>query len=46
VCVQDNGEGGGKKRKADRVYVTCTAGCTYTAEGELDHGNIRVAQRP
>ncbi|HEX9397223.1 MAG TPA: post-COAP-1 domain-containing protein [Burkholderiales bacterium] len=46
VCVQDNGEGGGKNKKADRVYVACTAGCTYTGEGELGGGNIQVVQRP
>jgi len=45
VCVQDNGEGG-KNVQADRVYVTCTAGCTYGTEGALEGGNIQVVQRP
>ena len=45
VCVQDNGEGS-KKAAADRIYVTCTAGCSYTRQGEIGGGNIEVVQRP
>ena len=43
VCVQDNGEG--SKAQADRIHVACTAGCTYSAGGEIDGGNIQVRQR-
>jgi hypothetical protein len=45
VCVQDNGEGA-KKASADRLFITCTAGCTYTRQGELGGGNIDIVQRP
>jgi hypothetical protein len=44
VCVQDSGQGG--NIKADRVFVTCTEGCTYTKEGQPAGGNIQVVQRP
>jgi hypothetical protein len=44
VCVQDSGEGG--QAKADRLFLTCTEGCTYTKEGEPSNGNIAVVQRP
>jgi len=44
VCVQDSGQHG--HDKADRVFVTCTEGCTYTKEGEPSGGNIEVVQRP
>ena len=44
VCVQDSGQQG--REKADRIFVTCTAGCSYTKEGEPAGGNIEVAQRP
>jgi hypothetical protein len=43
VCVQDNGEG--NKVGADRFYLTCTAGCTYSVGGEVGGGNIQVRQR-
>jgi hypothetical protein len=43
VCVQDSGEHG--RDKADRLFVTCTEGCTYTKEGEPSGGNIEVVQR-
>jgi len=43
VCVQDNGEG--SKAQPDRIHVACTAGCTYSAGGEIDGGNIQVRQR-
>jgi hypothetical protein len=39
VCVQDNGEGA-NKAGADRIYITCTAGCSYTRQGEIGGGNI------
>ena len=45
VCVQDNGEGA-KKPAADRIFVTCTAGCSYTRQGAIGGGNIEVVQRP
>ncbi len=45
VCVQDNGEGA-KKAGADQVYITCTAGCSYTRQGEIGGGNIEIVQRP
>ena len=44
VCVQDSGQQG--REKADRLFVTCTEGCTYTKEGEPSGGNIEVVQRP
>jgi hypothetical protein len=44
VCVQDSGQRG--TIKADRVFVTCTEGCTYTKEAEPASGNIEVVQRP
>ena len=43
VCEQDNGEG--SKAAADRFYVTCTAGCSYSAGGEIGGGNLQVRQR-
>jgi hypothetical protein len=42
VCVQDNGSG--RRAAPDRFFLTCTAGCTYTAGGELDGGRIEVEQ--
>jgi hypothetical protein len=42
VCVQDNGKG--KRGRADRFHLVCTAGCTYSAGGDLQHGNIEVRQ--
>ena len=44
VCVEDSGHGG--KAKANKLFITCTAGCTYTREGEPDGGDIAVVQRP
>lgn len=44
VCVQDGGEG--KNASApDRFFLTCTAGCSYSANGTLGNGNIEVRQR-
>jgi hypothetical protein len=43
VCVQDNGEGA--RAAADRFYLTCTAGCSYSASGEVAGGNIQVRQQ-
>jgi hypothetical protein len=43
VCVQDNGKG--KKAGADRFHLICTAGCSYSAGGDLEHGRIEV-RRP
>jgi hypothetical protein len=43
VCVQDNGEG--NKGEPDRFYLTCTAGCSYSAGGDLGGGNILIEQR-
>jgi hypothetical protein len=56
VCVQDNSErrakGTGESNgvEADRFYLTCTGGCTYstgaqTADDAIDSGNIKVRQR-
>jgi hypothetical protein len=42
VCVQDNGKG--EAKQADRFHVVCTAGCTYSASGELGGGRIEVVQ--
>lgn len=42
VCVQDNGEG--RKAQADHFHLTCVTGCTYTASGALEGGNIQVRQ--
>ena len=42
VCVQDNGEGA--RAEADRFFLTCTAGCTYSTGGALSGGNIQVRQ--
>src|SRR5712691_11618519 len=42
VCVQDNGKG--KRGQADLFHLVCTAGCTYSAGGDLQHGNIEVRQ--
>ena len=43
VCVQDNGEG--KKSEADLFHLVCTAGCSYSAGGEILGGSIQVRQR-
>jgi hypothetical protein len=43
VCVQDNGEG--RQAQPDRMYLTCTGGCNYSAGGEIGGGNIQVRQR-
>ena len=42
VCVQDNGEG--KKATPDVFHVTCTSGCSYSAGGALNGGNLQVRQ--
>jgi hypothetical protein len=42
VCVQDNRKG--EAKQADRFHVVCTAGCTYSASGELGGGRIEVVQ--
>ena len=44
VCVQDNGEGK-KASGPDRFFLTCTAGCSYSANATLGNGNIEVRQR-
>ncbi|HZO01633.1 MAG TPA: post-COAP-1 domain-containing protein [Burkholderiales bacterium] len=44
VCVQDNGEGN-KASGPDRFFLTCTAGCSYSANATLGNGNIAVVQR-
>jgi len=55
VCVQDNSERSGKGKgknkdaEADRFYLTCTSGCSYstgarTADDAIDDGNIKVRQ--
>lgn len=42
VCVQDNGKG--KRRARDQFHIVCTGGCTYSAGGAIDGGNIQVRQ--
>lgn len=49
VCVQDAGEG--KPAAAERFFLACTAGCTYSTgahavDDSIDGGNIQVRQRP
>ena len=43
VCVQDNHKGHSTV-SPDRFYLVCTAGCDYSAGGELRGGNIDVVQ--
>ena len=52
VCVQDNnarifpGRKPGKSQPAQSLlHVTCTSGCSYTADGEVEVGIIEVKQR-
>jgi hypothetical protein len=56
VCVQDNskrrakGRGESKGVEADRFYLTCTGGCTYSTgarviDDAIDNGHIQVRQR-
>src|ERR1700733_14225114 len=33
------------RKSADQFYLTCTAGCSYTVGGAVDHGNIQVRQQ-
>jgi len=42
VCVQDNRKG--QAKQADRFHVVCTAGCSYSASGELGGGRVEVIQ--
>jgi hypothetical protein len=42
VCAQDNGEG--SQAAPDQFFLTCTAGCSYTATGAVGGGNISVRQ--
>ena len=42
VCVQDNGKG--RRAAPDRFHLACTAGCTYSAGGDVDGGRIEVKQ--
>jgi hypothetical protein len=51
VCVQDNSERRARRKgaEADRFYLTCTGGCTYSTgakvtDDAIDGGNIRVRQ--
>jgi hypothetical protein len=46
VCVQDRGEGS-KAAGSDRLYLECTAGCSYdtgsrTPNDSIDGGNVQV----
>jgi hypothetical protein len=43
VCVEDNGEGA--RPAADHFFLTCTAGCNYSAGGAVDGGHIQVRQQ-
>lgn len=42
VCVQDNRKG--EAKQADRFHIVCTAGCSYSASGELGGGRVEVIQ--
>jgi hypothetical protein len=42
VCVQDNRKG--QAKQADRFHIVCTAGCSYSASGELGGGRVEVIQ--
>jgi hypothetical protein len=42
VCVQDNRNG--EAKQADRFHIVCTAGCSYSASGELGGGRVEVTQ--
>jgi hypothetical protein len=42
VCVQDNRKG--EAKQADRFHIVCTAGCSYSASGELGGGRVEVTQ--
>src|SRR5262249_7758160 len=51
VCVQDNSERRARRKgaEADRFYLTCTGGCSYStgergAADAIDSGNIKVRQ--
>jgi hypothetical protein len=33
------------RKTPDQFFITCTAGCSYTAGGTVDHGNIQVRQQ-
>jgi hypothetical protein len=43
VCIQDNGAG--DRAEADQFFLTCTAGCSYSADGTVDGGSIHVRQQ-
>lgn len=44
VCIQDNGDGS-RGATPDRFHLTCTAGCSYTASGLVEAGNLVVRQQ-
>jgi hypothetical protein len=44
ACVQDTGEGP-RGAALDRLHVTCTSGCSYTASGSITSGNLIVRQQ-
>ena len=43
VCVQQNANGA-QSASSDRLYVTCTSGCSYTADGTIQ-GSLKVNQQ-
>jgi hypothetical protein len=43
VCVQQNANGA-QSASSDRLYVTCTSGCSYTADGPIQ-GSLKVNQQ-
>jgi hypothetical protein len=46
ACVQDmQGLGKGGSTEADRFYLTCTSGCSYSAGGSTTLGKLIVRQR-
>jgi hypothetical protein len=44
ACVQDM-QGLGKGTEADRFYLTCTSGCSYSAGGSTTVGKLIVRER-
>jgi hypothetical protein len=45
VCIQQNGNGS-RKAVADQLHVSCTAGCSYDADGAISGGSLAVTQQP
>ena len=43
VCLEQNANGA-KAASPDRLYVSCTSGCSYTADGVVQ-GSLKVNQQ-